>query len=133
METTRRAAGTFQVQVTPVSGGDNGAASGRMSIAKTFEGDLTGTSRGDMWTVGTAVQGSAGYVAIERFEGTLHGRNGSFTLMHHGTMSRGADFELWIVIVPDSGTGDLAGLAGRMAIRIEGGAHSYELDYSIAE
>src|SRR5262245_28164223 len=68
VQTTQRAHGTFQVKVTPVSGGDNGAASGRMSLAKTFEGDLTGTSTGDMWTAGTAVSGSAGYVAIEKFE-----------------------------------------------------------------
>jgi len=128
-----RASGTFQVKVTPVTGGDHGAASGRMSLAKTFEGGLKGTSAGDMWTAGTSVSGSAGYVAIERFDGSLDGRAGSFVLLHQGTMRRGADFQLRIVVVPDSGTGQLTGLAGTMAIKIDGGAHSYELEYSLAE
>lgn len=133
MKTTQRASGTFQVKVTPVTGGDNGAASGRMSLAKTFDGSLKGTSAGDMWTASTLVSGSAGYVAIERFEGSLDGRAGSFVLLHQGTMHRGADFQLRIVVVPDSGTGQLAGLAGTMAITIDGSAHSYELEYSLGE
>jgi hypothetical protein len=76
------ARGTFEVKTTPVSAGDPGVASARLSLAKTFAGDLVGTSRGDMWTAGTEVQGSAGYVAIERIEGTLRGRSGSFALLH---------------------------------------------------
>lgn len=82
MEAGERATGTFEVKVTPATGGDNGVASGRMSLAKTFAGDLTGTSKGDMWTAATAVEGSAGYVAIEKIDGTLRGRSGSFTLLH---------------------------------------------------
>jgi len=131
MQTTQRAEGTFQVKATPVTGGDNGAASGRMSLAKTFWGDLTGISTGDMWTAGTTVSGSAGYVAIEKFEGALNGRKGSFTLLHQGIMRAGADFQLRIVIVPDSGTDQLAGLTGEMTIKMETGWHSYELDYTL--
>jgi hypothetical protein len=76
------------------------------------------------------VKGSAGYVAIERVSGTLHGRRGSFVLQHSGTMNRGAP-ELSITVVPDSGTGELAGLAGRMSIVIANGAHSYRFDYTL--
>ncbi len=127
----RRASGTFEVKITRVSG-DNGVASGRMSLAKTFAGDLTGSSKGDMWTAETAVQGSAGYVAIEKVEGTLNGRRGTFTLLHQGTMRRGGELQLRIVVVPESGTGELAGLAGTMAIRIEKGTHFYDIDYTIS-
>jgi hypothetical protein len=102
-----------------------------MSLTKTFAGDLTGTSKGDMWTAETAVQGSAGAVAIEKVEGTLNGRHGAFTLLHQGTMRRGGEFQLRIVVVPESGTGELAGLAGTMAIRIEKGTHFYDFDYTI--
>jgi len=103
-----------------------------MSIDKQFQGDLEATSQGEMLTAGTAVQGSAGYVAIERVSGTLHGRRGTFILQHSGTMTRGAP-QLAVTVVPDSGTGELAGLSGRMTITIADGKHSYELEYALAE
>lgn len=112
---------------------DEGAALGRHSIDKRFHGDLDATSRGEMLSAGGAVQGSAGYVAIERVTGTLHGRRGSFALQHFATMTRGAP-HLDIVVVPDSGSGELAGLSGTMKIVIaEGGKHSYEFDYELAD
>jgi hypothetical protein len=130
---TQRASGSFEVKVTPVAGADTGAAAARLSLAKTFAGDLVGTSRGDMWTADTAVEGSAGYVAIEKVEGALRGRSGSFKLLHQGTMRRGSDFQLRIVVVPESGTDQLTGLAGTMSIRIEGKAHYYDFDYTLPE
>ena len=105
---------------------------GRMSIDKAFHGDLEGTSQGEMLSAGTSVKDSAGYVAIERVRGTLHGRSGTFILQHSGTMTRGAP-QLSVTVVPDSGTDQLAGLAGKMAIHIESGAHSYEFDYTLGE
>lgn len=112
---------------------DEGAALGRRSIDKRFHGDLDATSRGEMLSAGGAVQGSAGYVAIERVTGTLHGRRGSFALQHFATMTRGAP-HLDIVVVPDSGSGELASLSGTMKIVIaEGGKHSYEFDYELAD
>lgn len=86
-----------------------------------------------MWTTETAVKGSAGYVAIEKVTGTLRGRSGGFTLLHHGTMRAGADFKLTIVVVPDSGTGELTGLTGSMAITIAEGSHSYEFAFLLPE
>ncbi|MFL5495744.1 MAG: DUF3224 domain-containing protein [Gemmatimonadales bacterium] len=103
---------------------------GRMLIDKQFRGDLQATSRGQMLTATTPVQGSAGYVAIERVSGTLHGRTGSFVLQHSGMMSRGTP-QLIISVVPDSGTGELAGLAGQMTIIITEGKHSYEFEYTV--
>ena len=101
-----------------------------MSIDKRFTGDLTATSQGEMLSAGTAVKGSAGYVAIEKVTGALHGREGTFTLQHSATMNRGAP-SLSITVVPDSGTGALAGIAGTMQIIIEHKQHSYIFDYSL--
>jgi len=128
-----RAGGTFDVKLTPQATDDSaeGATLGRMSIDKQFHGDLEATSKGEMLTAGTSVKGSAGYVAIERVSGTLHGRSGTFALQHSGTMTRGAP-QLTITVVPDSGTGQLAGLAGKMTIDIADGKHSYDFEYTLA-
>src|SRR5262245_33639381 len=130
---TQRASGAFEVTVTPVAADGQRVASAQMSLAKSFSGDLTGSSQGAMWTTDAAVEGSGGYVAIEKVEGTLRGRSGSFTLIHQGTMRRGGDYQMRIVVVPDSGTGQLIGLSGAMTIRIEKGAHFYDLDYTLPE
>lgn len=103
---------------------------GRLSLDKRFHGDLEGKSRGQMLAVQTEVQGSAGYVAMERVAGTLRGRAGTFALQHSGTMDRGAP-TLSITVVPDSGTGELAGLAGSMTIDFSGGGHAYDFAYTL--
>ena len=131
---TTHAAGTFDVRLTPqaTDEGTEGSSLGRISIDKQFHGDLEASSRGEMLTAGTRVKGSAGYVAIERVTGTLHGRAGSFMLQHSGTMTRGAP-QLSITVVPNSGTGQLAGIAGTMTIVIADGKHSYDLAYTLAD
>jgi hypothetical protein len=126
---TTRASGTFEVKVTPQTPGDSGI--GRMLIDKQFQGDLKGTSKVEMLAVSTAVEGSAGYVAMEQVNGTLTGRTGTFALQHSGTMTRGVP-QLNVTVVPDSGTGELKGLSGRMSIVIADGKHSYEFEYAIA-
>lgn len=125
-----RARGTFEVKLAP-QGKPEDAPLGRMSIDKQFHGDLEATSKGEMLTAMTDVEGSAGYVAVERVSGTLHGRSGTFVLQHSGTMTRGTP-QLTITVVPDSGTGQLAGLAGKMAINIADGKHSYDFEYTLA-
>ena len=127
-----RAKGTFDVTVTPAGDAhvSEGVTLGRMTLGKRFAGDLAGTGTGQMLTAMTAVAGSAGYVAIERFTGTLHGRAGSFVLQHTGTMDRGAP-QLLASVVPDSGTGALAGITGRLAIDIVEGRHFYTFDYAL--
>ncbi len=109
---------------------DNQAGLARMSIEKQFHGTLEGTSKGEMLSAGTTVKDSAGYVALERVSGTLAGNTGTFVLQHSATMNRGTP-QLSIKVVPDSGTGQLTGLSGEMAIKIENGRHLYEFDYSI--
>ena len=128
-----RASGTFEVKVSPLATDDKADATlGRMSIDKQFHGDLEGTSKGEMLSAATSVKGSAGYVAIERVSGTLHGRRGSFVLQHSGTMTRGAP-QLTITVVPDSGSGQLVGLAGKMMITMADGKHSYDFEYTLAD
>lgn len=129
-----RARGTFEVKLGPLTTYNQaeGSLLGRMSIDKQFRGGLEASSQGEMLSAGTGIKGSAGYVAIERVSGALQGRSGTFVLQHSATMTRGVP-QLNIIVVPDSGTGELAGLAGRMTIDVADGAHSYELEYTIAE
>lgn len=129
---TRRASGTFEVKMTPQAP-DEKADPGlsRMSIDKQFHGDLAGTSKGHMLAAGSGAKGSsAGYVALERVTGTLDGKSGTFVLQHSGSMTRGTP-ELSVTVVPDSGTGELVGLSGKMIINSDG-KHSYDFDYTLA-
>jgi len=128
---TQHARGTFDVTTKPVAMNEQAQAAtlGRFSLDKQFHGDLEGTGAGEMLTAGR-VEGSGGYVAIERINGTLHGRAGSFVLQHTGTMAPGV-LELSITVVPDTGTGELTGLAGKLAIDFSGGGHAYDLEYTL--
>ena len=130
-----RATGTFDVKLTPQPADPptpaEGAPLGRLTIDKRFHGDLEGTSTGEMLTAGSpTVKNSAGYVAVERVSGTLNGKLGTFALQHSGVMTRG-EGKLTITVVPDSGTGDLTGISGSMAIDITGGRHLYTLEYTL--
>ena len=127
---THRVQGRFDVRISPSS--DPTSVPARSSLAKRFYGDLEGESRGTMLTSISPVEGSAGYVAIERVEGTLEGRRGSFVLQHGGLMDRGVP-ELRIVVVPDSGTEQLTGISGRMVVEITGEEHRYEFEYTLPD
>jgi hypothetical protein len=130
-EATMTARGTFDVKTTPQPSDDpSGGPFGRLFLDKRFHGDLDGTSKGQMLATGTAVAGSGAYVALELVTATLQGKHGSFVLQHKGTMRQGA-YALEISVVPDSGTGDLAGIGGTMTIVIKGSEHSYEFTYSL--
>jgi len=126
------ASGTFDVKLAPQGVGDqaDGSTLGRMSIDKRFHGDLEATSKGEMLSAMTSVKGSAGYVAIERVTGNLQSRSGSFVLQHNATMTRGEP-QLNIIVVPDSGTGELEGVTGNMTINIADGKHFYDFEYTL--
>jgi hypothetical protein len=129
-----QAKGPFEVKISPQASPDlpQGVIS-RMSIDKTFHGDLEGTSKGEMLAAGSGAKGSSGgYVALEQVTGTLGGRKGSFVLQHSATMTNGVP-QLSIIVVPGSGTDQLAGLAGKMNIVISEGKHSYDFEYSLPE
>ena len=130
---TSQANGTFEVKVKPLPEDEKvpGVVVGRMSIDKVWSGDLVGTSKGEMMTAGGEVKGSGGYVAVEVMKVSLKGRSGTFTLMHHATMKNNGEFKMLINVIPDSGTGELAGLAGALTIIIEPGKHSYAFDYTL--
>jgi len=135
---TMHATGPFEVKLNVLEQYNKaeGAGVGRMSIDKMFHGDLQASSQGEMLTAMGTVQGSAGYVAIERVTGTLRGRSGSFALQHSSTMARGKPSQS-ILVLPDSGTGDLAGLEGSMTIVIADHdgqrKHFYEFEYSVPD
>ena len=124
--------GTFEVKSTPLPADEaiTGTPIGRVALDKTFHGDLEGASKGEMLGSGNPAKGAAGYVAMEYVTGTLHGQNGTFALQHIGTMDQGK-FNLNVGVVPGSGTGELAGIAGTMAIVIDGTKHSYSFEYSL--
>jgi hypothetical protein len=126
------ARGTFEVKMTrePPFDDVEGVALNRTALEKTFSGDLTATSRGQMIAAMTAVPGSAGYVAIERVSGVLGGRRGTFVLQHSGMMTRGRP-SLVVSVVPDSATGELQGLSGTMAIQVADGQHTYVFEYGV--
>lgn len=123
------AKGTFEIAIKPQA--DDSFEVGRMTIDKAFSGDMTGRGLGQMLSVRTAVEGSAGYVAIERVTAALEGRSGEFYLQHSGTMNRG-DASLALSVIPDSATGELEGLTGKMTIDIVDGQHFYEFTYSFS-
>jgi len=126
-----RAHGPFDVKLVPQpTEPETDGGVGRMALDKAFRGDLEATSKGTMLAVQTGEKGSAGYVALERVTGTLHGRRGSFVLQHSGTMDRGTP-SLVITVVPGSGTDELTGLRGTMSIIIADGKHSYDFEYDI--
>jgi len=130
---TNHATGPFEVKVTPQDDKSGDSALGRMTLDKQYHGDLEAAGKGQMLTAGTDVKGSGGYVAIERVTGTLRGRTGSFVLQHSGTMTQGVP-QLTITVVPDSGTGQLAGIAGKMNIIIAAdGKHSYDFEYTLPD
>jgi hypothetical protein len=133
MSTSLHATGPFDVKMTPQKPDSDvaqAAGLGRMTIDKQFHGDLEASSKGEMIAAQTAVKESAGYVAMERVTGTLHGRSGTFVLQHDGTMNRGVP-RLSVTVVPDSGTGELKGLAGTMEIIIANGKHTYDFHYTL--
>ncbi|MGO2010789.1 DUF3224 domain-containing protein [Pseudoalteromonas sp.] len=130
---TYKVSGQFNVKLNPIEGyaqGVDGINLGRMSLDKTFIGELEATSTGEMLSAMTSIQGSAGYVAIEQVVGTLASRQGSFVLQHFGTMDKGQD-SLILNVVPDSGSNELTELSGKMAIRIEDGKHFYDFEYQL--
>ena len=124
------ARGPFQVKRAPLPAAFDATGLGRHSLDKSYSGDLEGTSLGEMVSAGGSVQGSAGYVAMERVTGTLHGRAGTFVLQHSATMNRGVP-NLVLTVVPDTGTDGLEGLSGSMRIIVENGEHHYEFDYEV--
>ena len=126
------AKGEFDVQVTPkeLDGPAADPSFSRLALAKTLRGDLEGTGAGQMLAAGGPDSGAGAYVAIERITGKLDGKEGSFALMHNGTMDA-SGYHLDVTVVPGSGTGELQGISGTFTILIEGGKHSYDFAYQL--
>jgi hypothetical protein len=130
----RRAHGTFAVKVVPQSP-DNppaqAAALARLSLDKRYEGPLDAVGQGEMLADGGADRKDGAYVALERVTGTLHGRAGSFALVHRALMRDGTPEDWSVVVVPGSGTGELERLEGSLRISVEQGKHFYDFEYTL--
>jgi hypothetical protein len=130
------ATGPFDVKMSPQKPDnpiEEAANIARMTGDKQWHGDLEGTSKVVMLATPPDAKGSGIYVALERVTCTLKGRNGTFLLHHTGIMNRGVP-ELSISVAPDSGTGQLAGITGKMMINIApGGKHSYDFEYTLPD
>jgi hypothetical protein len=125
-----RAEGTFEVTTErepPYESGE-GVTLSRTIVRKQWSGELDAQSTVHMLGAMTPVQGSAGYVALERVVGHLGTRKGSFVLQHNGWM-RDGESHLAMTVVPDSATGELRGLSGSMSFRVADGVHHYAFDY----
>ncbi len=110
---------------------DPGVSYARIKIAKSFQGDIQAHSTVEMLSV-RAENGGAGYVALERISGSVHGHEGTFALLHVGTMAGESQWARWPV-VPGSGTGDLVRIAGEARIEIASdGTHQLHLDYELS-
>jgi hypothetical protein len=129
---TLQAEGTFDVKTILLAADEatGGTTIGRYALVKQFHGDLQAQGKGEMLAAGDQAKGSAGYVAIEQVTGTLHSHTGSFALQHTGTMDH-TGYKLTITVVPGSGTGELAGIAGTFTITIAEGKHSYHFEYTL--
>jgi Protein of unknown function (DUF3224) len=125
---TTRASGSFEVKMAPLP--TDAPTLGRMSLDKTYHGDLEAVSKGEFLSAGTPGSGSAGYVAMERVNGKLDGKSGTFALQHSGSMNRGA-VHYSVTVVPGTGTEELAGLEGKLSITIVDGKHFYDLEYTL--
>jgi hypothetical protein len=125
--------GEFTVKMNPETMSEVAADTGvgRMSLDKQYHGALDAAGKGEMLAYMDRALMSGAYLAMERVEGVLEGRRGSFLLHHTGVMERGAP-SLTVAVVPDSGRDELAGLSGKLNIRIEGGKHYYDFDYALA-
>ena len=128
----QHARGEFEVQLTPreLDGPSEDPGLSRLAIVKQLRGDLVGTGHGQMLASGGPPQMSGAYVAIERISGTLSGKEGSFVLIHRGTMDASGN-ELEVTVAPESGTEGLTGIRGKFKIIIEGGKHLYEFEYEM--
>ena len=126
--------GAFEANLAPQPLSEVAGASGlgRMSLDKRYHGALEAVSQGEMLAFRSSVAGSAGYVAMETVRGVLSGRRGSFVLQHSSTMQGGEPAQS-VTVVPDSGTGELAGISGSMAIAVANGKHTYRFDYALPE
>lgn len=132
-DATMQANGTFEVKIAPQEA-DNpdvrAANISRLALNKQYHGPLAAAGHGEMLALGDGTQSGA-YVALEKVTGSLDGREGSFALVHRSALREGEPEGWSVTVVPDSGTGELSGLEGKMTIVIRDGKHYYEFSYSL--
>ncbi|MFI9355721.1 DUF3224 domain-containing protein [Streptomyces lydicus] len=132
-----RASGTFKVAgftPAPVPGPtvETAMPVGVATMDKQYEGDVAGHSATLFTAAYDQATGTGTYVAMESFEGALHGQSGSFNFAHSATTSGGGREKEFFVIVPASGTAALAGITGTGGITVDAdGTHRIWFDYEL--
>jgi hypothetical protein len=114
------ASARFDIELTPADGVLPGTE--RFDFTKTWTGDISGTSAGVMLSAGDPAAGTAGYVALETFEGTVDGRQGTLVFQQFGSITKGSS-QLRYEVVPGSGSGELEALAGEVDLQVADGVH----------
>jgi hypothetical protein len=134
-----RAAGTLRVQsfqptelVPPLALVTTGVPVGVATMEKHFEGDVAGRSATLFTFAFDQATGVGTYLAMESFEGSVNSQAGAFNFVHSATTSGVDRTDEFFLIVPSSGTGQLAGIRGTGGIAIDAdGTHRIWLDYEI--
>jgi hypothetical protein len=102
----------------------------RMSFHKTFTGPLEAKSVVSMMGMMNQEKMAGAYVALEKLEGSIDGKKGTFCLYHSSSTHGGKNLQS-IQVVPESGTQELTGIRGSMEIDIHNGEHSYRFRYEL--
>ncbi|MFF0593407.1 DUF3224 domain-containing protein [Streptomyces antibioticus] len=140
-----RASGTFTVAdftPAPAPGADPAEAPGPeiqtavpvglATMRKEYAGEVVGRSATLFTAAFDQAKGVGTYVAMESFEGTLHGRSGAFNFAHSATTTGEDRQSEFFVVVPGSGTGELAGITGSGGIAVDpDGTHRVWFDYEL--
>jgi hypothetical protein len=132
-----RVTGTFEVaDITPAQVPDpdikTGLPVGVATMRKTFSGGVSGRSATIFTAAYDPATDTGTYVAMESFEGSLDGNHGAFNFAHSATTQGNGGGADYLVIVPASGTGALAGIHGTGGLTIDaGGTHRIWFDYGL--
>ena len=128
-----RATGEFENTSWDEESFDERPGAGKLSraaVTQKFTGDLTATAT-IQWLMAYRPDGTAEFVGVQRMDGGLGGREGTFVLESRGAFDGGVA-KGRITVVPGAGTGGLAGLTGEGTFEAaKGPSGTYTLDYDL--
>lgn len=111
---------------SPMSGAANEATVSRGTRRRRFDGEISGEGTADI-LIARGSDDRLGYVATERFVGSVAGKSGTFLLQHGAAMDRGVVTPFGY-IVPGTGTGELMGIRGEVQIAADTLTLTYDFE-----
>jgi hypothetical protein len=104
----------------------------RASVKQSFKGDLEGEGAVE-WLMFYRPDQTADFVGLQRVEGRVGDRSGSFVLQSNGVFD-GKAAKGDLTVVAGSGTAELTGISGRGQFNapLGGGEASVSLEYDVA-